>query len=99
MVKDAQGKQQIITVPIDQVNKLQKQQVKTPVRQPVQAAPVAVTRRPTTTPEKENDSFFVGNEEDPSVKVRVRIILLFEKVYQNRFYYCAPSVLCTEQES
>ena len=67
MIKDANGKQRIVTMPIDQVRKLQKP------KQPVQTKQLPVPK-PVQIPKpvEEKDNFFLGNEDDDSnVKIEV----------------------------
>ena len=60
MIKDVSGKQQIVTMPIDQVRKLQQPQPLKQVQKPV-------VRKP-----EEKDNFFLGNEDDQAnVKIEV----------------------------
>ena len=67
MIKDANGKQRIVTMPIDQVRKLQKP--KQPVQTPQPPPPKPVQAQKTV---EEKDNFFLGNEDDDSnVKIEV----------------------------
>ena len=63
MIKDASGKQRIVTMPIDQVRKLQQ-----PKPQPPKVVPIDPIKKP-----EEKDNFFLGNDDDGNDDANVKV--------------------------